>query len=74
MDADTDVLHDIADGWHLCTVLGLTGHHAAMAADGSGALMAAVALLAGHRRPALTLTATSALSWTASVLIHHGGS
>lgn len=73
MDADTDVLRDITDAWHLCTALGLTGHHAAAMADGSGALVAAVAFLAGHRRPAATLTASSALSWAASLLIHHGG-
>ena len=69
---DTDVLRDIADAWHLCTALGLTSHHAALAAAGSGALVAAVALLGGHRRPALTLTASSCLSWLASALIHHG--
>lgn len=70
---EPDLLRDIADGWHLCTALGLTNHHAAMAADGSGALVAAVALLGGHRRPALTLTASSCVSWLASTLIHHGG-
>lgn len=72
MDADTDVLRDIADGYHLCTVLGLTGHHAAVLADGSGALVAALTLLAGHRRPAITLSASSCVSWLASTLIHHG--
>lgn len=72
MNTETDILRDITDGWHLCTVLGLTGHHAAMAADGSGALVAALALLAGHKRPALTLTASSCVSWLASTLIHHG--
>lgn len=72
MTEDSDVLRDIADAWHLCTALGLTGHHAALAADGSGALVAAIALLGGHRRPALTLTASSCVSWLASTLIHHG--
>jgi hypothetical protein len=71
-NGDADVLRDIADAWHLCTALGLTSDHAAMAADGSGALVAAIALLGGHRRPALTLTASSCLSWLASTLIHHG--
>lgn len=69
---ETDVLRDISDAWHLCTVFGLTGHTAAVMADGSGALVAAVALLGGHRRPALTLTASSCVSWLASTLIHHG--
>jgi hypothetical protein len=71
MTGDTDVLHDIADAYHWCTALGLVGHHTAIAADGGGALVAAVALLAGHRRPALTLTASSCVSWLASTLIHH---
>ena len=70
---DSDILRDIADGYHLCTFFGLAGHHAALAADGSSALVAAIALLGGHRRPALTLTASSCVSWLASTLIHHGG-
>ena len=72
MTEDSDILQDITDGWHLCAALGLTGHHAAIAADGSGALVAAIALLGGHRWPALTLTASSCVSWLASALIHHG--
>lgn len=67
---DTDVLRDVADGWHLCAALGLTGPTAAHITDGSGALLATVALLAGHRRPALTLSATSCATWLASTLIH----
>lgn len=70
--SDTDVLRDVADAWHLCAALGLTSPGAAHLTDGSGALVAAIALLAGHRRPAATLTASSALSWAASLLIHHG--
>lgn len=69
---DTDVLRDIADAYHWCAALGLAGPAAAHIADGSGALLAAAVLLAGHRRPAATLTAASALSWAASFLIHHG--
>lgn len=70
MNEDTDLLRDIADGWHLCSVLGLTGHHAALVADSTGALVAAIALLAGHRRPAATLAATSCATWIASTLLH----
>lgn len=69
---ETDVLRDIADGWHLCAALGLTSPTAAHITDGSGALLAALTLLAGHRRPAATLSATSCAAWLASALIHHG--
>lgn len=72
MSPDNDVLRDIADGWHLCAALGLANPTAAHITDGSGALIAAVALLAGHRRPAITLSATSCATWLASTLIHHG--
>lgn len=72
MSHDTDVLRDIADAYHWCTALGLAGPAAAHLADGGGALLATVTLLAGHRRPAATLTAASALTWAASLLIHHG--
>lgn len=70
MSSDSDVLRDVADAWHLCAALGLTNPAAAHVADGSGALVAAVALLAGHRRPAVTLSATSCATWLASTLIH----
>lgn len=67
---DTDVLRDITDGWHLCAALGLTSPTAAHITDGTGALIATAALLAGHRRPAATLSATSCATWIASTLIH----
>ncbi|MGW0837520.1 hypothetical protein [Streptomyces prunicolor] len=70
--SDTDVLRDLADGWHLCAALGLTSPTAAYLADGSSIALAALALTAGHRRPALTLTASSCMSWLAGTLIHHG--
>lgn len=69
---EPDVLRDIADGYHLATTLGLVSPAAAHITDSAGAALAAVALLAGHRRPAVTLTASSCLSWLASSLIHHG--
>jgi hypothetical protein len=70
MDTGTDVLRDITDAYHLCAALGLTGPTAAHVADGSGVLLAAVALTVGHHRPALTLSATSCAAWLASALIH----
>lgn len=68
--ADTDLLRDIADGWHLCTALGLTHPTAAAAANTAGALLALAALATGHRRPAATLTLASAASAVAAALIH----
>lgn len=70
---DTDVLRDLADGWHLCAALGLTSPTAAHITDGSSLLVAAVAMAAGRHRPAATLTATSCATWIAGLLIHHGG-
>lgn len=70
MDTGTDLLRDVADAWHLCAALGLTSPAAAHVTDGTGALLATAALLAGHRRPAATLSATSCLTWLASTLIH----
>lgn len=70
--SDTDILRDLADGWHLCAAVGLAGHTAAVLADGSSIAMAVLALSAGRRRPALTLTASSCASWLAGALIHHG--
>ena len=64
-------LRDVTDGWHLCAVLGLTNPAAAIATDTIAGLLATAALLAGHRRPAATLTATSCATWLASTLIHH---
>jgi hypothetical protein len=70
MTHDTDVLRDITDGWHLRAALGLTSPTAAGITDSLGALLALTALTFGHRRPATTLTATSAASAIAAVLIH----
>jgi hypothetical protein len=69
---DTDLLRDVVDGYHLCAALGLTSPTAAHIADGSGALLAVLALAAGHRRPAATLNATSCAAWVASAFIHSG--
>ncbi|MEU6376788.1 hypothetical protein [Streptomyces sp. NPDC046909] len=71
-EAPTITLRDLAEAWHLCAAFGLTSPAAAHLADGSGALLATLALLAGHRRPAATLSATSCAAWLASALIHHG--
>lgn len=56
MTRDTDLLRDVVDDHHLCAALGLTSP--------------AAALLAGHRRPAATLSATSCLTWLARPLTH----
>lgn len=69
---DTDPLRDIADVWNLGAALGLTSPTAAHLTDGAGAALAAAAPLAGHRRPAVTLAATSCGTWLASALIHGG--
>lgn len=70
MGADTDVLRDITDGWHLCAALGLTHPTAAAVTDTAGALLAVAALTLGHHRPAATLTLASAASALATALIH----
>lgn len=70
MTEDTDLLRDITDAYHLCATLGLIGHHAAVVSDGSGTLLALIALAFGHRRPAATLTLTSTATAVASALLH----
>ena len=71
MDADTDVLRDIRTAYHaLAAASALLGPHAATVGDGLGAVLALAGAVQGHRRPALTLTASSCVSWLASNLIH----
>lgn len=69
--AGTEVtLRDIADGWHLCVVAGLASPAAATISDSLAGLLALLAVFHGHRRPAVTLTATTCASLLASTLIH----
>lgn len=70
MSADRDVLQDIADGYHLAAVAGLTGEEAALATDSVGLAVAAVALRLGYGRRAVTLGGTSAAAWITAHLIH----
>lgn len=64
------VLTDISDAWHLCVLAGLAHPTASTATEVAAALLAATALLHGHRRPALTLTATAAAGHLAAALLH----
>lgn len=73
MEPNVFELRDLVDGWNFCAAVGLTNPDAAAVTDSVGVLIAAVALLAGHRRPAATLSATSCAAWLASTLIHRGG-
>ncbi|MFI1677042.1 hypothetical protein [Streptomyces sp. NPDC020607] len=66
---DRTVLTDIADGWHLCVLAGLTHPTATTATEAAAALLATAALLHGHRRPALTLTATATAGHLAAALL-----
>ena len=67
--SDQITLRDVADGWHLCALLGLAAPTATAVADAIGALLAVAALAAGHTRPAATLTATTAATAIAATLI-----
>lgn len=63
-------LRDLADAWHCCAALGITSPTAAVVTDGFAGLLAAVSLLQGHRRPAVTLAATAAASASVAALFH----
>lgn len=67
---DTDVLRDIADAWHACTLAGLTAPTAALFTETAAIGIAAVCLAHGHKRPAITLVGTATLTLAAAHLIH----
>ncbi|MEV0115853.1 hypothetical protein AB0H77_21830 [Streptomyces sp. NPDC050844] len=67
---DRTVLRDIADAWHLCVLAGLANPNAAATTEAIAAFLAVTALLHGHPRAAITLTATTAASITVAALLH----
>lgn len=62
-------LRDLADAWHLVTLLGLTSPAAAHVTDAVAALLAVSAWRQRHHRSAATLTATTAATGAAAYLL-----
>ncbi|MEV0090434.1 hypothetical protein [Streptomyces sp. NPDC050738] len=67
--AEPITLRDLADAWHVVTLLGLTSPTAATVTDATAVLLIALALQRHQIRPALTLAATTTVSLAAATLL-----
>ncbi|MFJ6085132.1 hypothetical protein ACIQI8_27360 [Streptomyces sp. NPDC092369] len=60
----------IAEGWHLCVLIGLTTPQAALCTDGVGLLLALYSCARGRASTGAALSATVSASATALALLH----
>ncbi|MFJ4787597.1 hypothetical protein [Streptomyces sp. NPDC088794] len=65
-----DQLAAIAEGWHVCVLVGLTTPQAALCTDGIGLLLALYSCARGRASTGAALSATVTVSATALALLH----